>query len=267
MQPSLSYVETLARQAGEILRGGYGQRHQIALKGTIDLVTEIDHQSEALILDKLRGDFPDHRVVAEESGFTPGNDCCQWYVDPLDGTSNYAHGVPIFAVSIAYQEAGSLRLGVVYDPMRGECFSAERGRGAWLNGTPIHPANNQSLEQSLLVTGFPYEIQSTAETNLDHYAHLTLLSQGVRRLGSAALDASYVACGRLDGFWEISLGAWDLAAGAIIAEEAGAVVTNVHGDPDYLRPPYSVLMANRFIHPQMLKVLGKADGPPQQSRT
>jgi myo-inositol-1(or 4)-monophosphatase len=255
MEPSLDYIENLARRAGEILRRGYGQRHQISLKGDIDLVTEIDHQSEALVLGELQRDFPSHQVVAEESGFIPGEDCCLWYVDPLDGTVNYAHGVPIFAVSIAYQEAGNLRLGLVYDPLRDECFSAERGCGAWLNRVPIHTSENQLLEQSLLVTGFPYDIRTTTANNLDYYSRFTLLTQGVRRLGSAALDMSYVACGRLDGFWEISLGPWDLAAGALIAEEAGAVVTNVRGGQDYLTPPNTILAANPHIHPQMLKVL------------
>lgn len=255
MEPSLDYIETLARRAGEILRHGYGQRHQVTLKGSIDLVTEVDHQSEAFLLSELRRDFPAHQVIAEESGFKQGKDCCVWYIDPLDGTINYAHGVPIFAVSIAYQEGGVLRLGAIYDPLRDECFTAERGHGAWLNGEQIHASENQMLERSLLVTGFPYDILTTADINLYYHARFTMLTQGVRRLGSAALDLSYVACGRLEGFWELSLGVWDLAAGALIAEEAGAIVTRADGDPNYLSPPYSILAAAPHIHPQMLAVL------------
>jgi len=247
MEPTLLFIESLAKGAGEILSAGYGKRHQIEHKGAIDLVTEIDHQSEAFLLGEIRRRYPSHRVVAEESGAQPGQDCCVWYVDPLDGTVNYAHGVPVFSVSLAYQENGAVRLGAIYDPLRDECFSAERGRGAWLNGVPIHPSETRELEKSLLVTGFPYDIQSSLENNLEYYAHFTLLTQGVRRLGSAALDLCYVAAG-------------DIAAGGLIAEQAGAVVTNLRGDARYLTPPYAVLAANRHIHPLMVDVF-------QRSRT
>lgn len=258
MRPRLEDIESLARGAGEILRRGYGQSHTISLKGDIDLVTEIDRQSEAFILDEIRKRFPDDQVIAEESGEKPGKDCCAWFVDPLDGTVNYAHGLPIFSVSIAYQENGFLRLGAVYDPMQDECFSAERDRGAWLNGEPIRASSIQTLVESLLATGFPYDIQTSPHNNLDHYARFSLLSQGVRRLGSAALDLCYVAAGRMEGFWETDLGAWDMAAGALIAEQAGAIVTDIYGGPGYLSKPHSILAANRYIHPLMLEVLNEA---------
>jgi myo-inositol-1(or 4)-monophosphatase len=247
----------MARQAGDILRSGYGKRHKIDHKGTIDLVTEVDHQSEQFLLGEIQRSFPDHRVVAEESGEKYGEDCCLWYVDPLDGTVNYDHGLPIFCVSLAYQEDGILELGVVYDPMRDECFRAARGQGAWLNEATIQASVTPDLNHSLLVTGFPYDIRTNPESNLDHFSHFAVRSQGVRRLGSAALDLCYVAAGRFDGFWEIRLGPWDVAAGGLIAKEAGALVTNILGESDYMYPPQSIVAANQFIHPQMLAELNR----------
>lgn len=258
MQPRLHDLESLARQAGEILRTGYGQRHQVDHKGVIDLVTEVDRHSEEYLLLNIQCQFPDHTVVAEESGEKHGEDCCLWYVDPLDGTVNYAHGIPIFSVSLAYQEGGVLQLGAVYDPMRDELFSASRGQGVWLNGAPIRASDTPDLNHSLLVTGFPYDIRTNPANNLDHFVRLSLLTQGVRRLGSAALDLCYVGAGRFDGFWEISLSAWDVAAGGLIAQEAGVVVTNLQGGSDYMSPPQSVVAANRFIHPHMLELLEHA---------
>ena len=186
-----------------------------------------------------------------------------WYIDPLDGTVNYVHGIPIYSVSIAYAEAGELRLSVVYDPSRDECFSAasgkagELGSGAWMNGQPIHPSSTSDLDHALLVTGFPYDIRTNPDNNLDHYAHMAQHSQGVRRLGSAALDLCDVACGRFDGFWELRLKAWDVAAGALIAQQAGAVVTNLSGGPDFMTPTQSVLAANPYLHPLLLNELNR----------
>ena len=160
--------------------------------------------------------------------------------------------MPIFAVSIAYAEGGLVRLGVVYDPLRDECFSAERGRGAYLNGLPIRATPASDLDRSLLVTGFPYDLRTHPQNNLDNYAHMARISQGVRRLGSAALDLCYIASGRLDGYWELSLQPWDVAAGGLIAAEAGATVTDMHGDAQLMHPPYSVLAANASLHARML---------------
>jgi myo-inositol-1(or 4)-monophosphatase len=255
--PSLTDVETLARQAGEILRAGFGQETRVYHKGDIDLVTDVDHRSEAFLLGEIQRRFTGSGIVAEESGSLPGEGCCLWYIDPLDGTVNFAHGVPIFCVSLAYAEDGQVRLGAVYDPMQDECFTARLGGGAWLNGRPIQASKVQDLDHSLLVTGFAYDIRTNPNNNLDLYTRFSLLSQGVRRLGSAALDLCYVASGRLDGFWELRLSAWDIAAGGLIAHEAGAIVTGVAGEADYLIEPCSILAASPKIHPLMLKVIGE----------
>ncbi len=253
--PELIDLENLARGAAEILRAGFGQHMRVDHKGVIDLVTEADHRAEAYLLSQISDRFPGHRIVAEESGESAGADGQVWYIDPLDGTVNYAHGLPIFSVSIGYSEMGVMRLGVVYDPMHDECYSAQSGSGAWLNGKPLHVSQAQTLDQALLVTGFPYDIRTNPENNLDHYTRFALRSQGVRRLGSAALDLCYVAAGRFDGFWEIRMSAWDIAAGGLIAEQAGARVTNVAGHADYIATPSSILAANPQIHAQMLAVL------------
>jgi myo-inositol-1(or 4)-monophosphatase len=257
MKPTLGDVETLARGAGRILRECSGQHMQITQKGEIDLVTEADHRSEAYLISEIRQRFPTHRLITEESGELAGTQEQIWYIDPLDGTLNYAHGLPIYAVSIAYEENGHIMLGVVYDPERDECFSAERGRGAWLNGTRLEGPLAQDLDHSLLVTGFPYDIRTNPANNLDHYAAFALLSYGVRRLGSAAIDLCYVAAGRVDGYWELRINSWDIAAGGLIAQEAGAIVTNVTGNTHYLTSPYSILAASPHLHTQMLAILNR----------
>lgn len=255
MKPVLSDLEKLARGAGEILRVGFHQANLVDHKGEIDLVTEIDKRSEAFILEAIANQFPEHRVVAEETGGLEGSDNCVWYVDPLDGTTNYAHKLPIFSVAIAYAEAGEMILGVVYDPMHDECFTAEKSNGAWLNGDPIGVGGVVDLSQSLLVTGFPYDRFVNPDNNLEYFNRFTLQVQGIRRLGSAALDLCYVACGRVDGFWEIRLEPWDLAAGTLIAREAGAQVTKLDGSPDILSAPCNVVAANRELHRKMFEVL------------
>ncbi len=255
MRPTLDDLEILARQAGVLLRAGYGRAHTIASKShAIDLVTETDRRSEAFLLESIRRRWPGHSILAEESGAHDG-DAHRWYVDPLDGTVNFAHGVPIFSVSIAYAEAGVVQLGVVYDPMRDECFAAGRGQGAFLNGQPLRVSATASLAKALLVTGFPYDTWTNPDNNLDHFARFAVRSHGVRRLGSAALDLCYVAAGRFDGYWEIRLKPWDVAAGGLIAAEAGALVTNLQGGEDYLSPPQSIVAANAALHAQMLAVL------------
>lgn len=255
MQPKLSDLLDLAHQAGNIIAAGFGREHQIGYKGLVDPVTEVDRKSEAFLIQEIQARFPGHRIVAEESGSLDGQQEACWYIDPLDGTVNYAHSLPIFCVSIAYATQGQVALGVVYDPIRDECFSAERGAGAWLNETPIHIAPTRELIRSLLVTGFPYDMWNAPVNNLEYYGRFARRTQGVRRLGSAALDLCYVAAGRLDGYWEMKLNAWDIAAGGLIAAEAGAQVTDLTGLPDYLKPPYSILAANEALHAQMLAVL------------
>lgn len=258
-KPKLAEIEALARQAGDLLREGYGQFHQVDYKGVIDPVTEIDKQSETLLLNAIHDRFPGHSIFSEESGKQGKMGGQIWYIDPLDGTVNYTHNIPIFTVSMAYEEKGERKLGVVYDPMRDECFSAERGRGAILNGEPIHVSQEMDLAKGLLVSGFPYDIWTNPENNLDNYARFSKRTQGVRRLGSAALDLCYVAAGRFEGFWEIRLNAWDVAAGALIVQEAGGLVTNIHGGENYISPPQSILAANPHIHKQMLAGLQEED--------
>lgn len=255
MQPTLSYIENLARKAGEILRAGYNKEHQVRYKGVIDPVTEVDHQSEKYLLGEVQRDFPTHHIFSEESGVIHGNDEHVWYIDPLDGTVNYAHHIPIFCVSIAYASKGVLTLGAVYDPMRDEMFLAERGKGATLNGKPIGVSSTTELQKSLLVTGFPYDAWNTEQDNFANFVKFGKLTQGVRRLGSAALDLCYAAAGRFDGFWEMALKPWDVAAGGLICEEAGARVTNVKGEVDYISPPQSVVAATPVIHARMLDEL------------
>jgi myo-inositol-1(or 4)-monophosphatase len=252
--PNLTDLERLARQAGQILRVGYQKEHQVDYKGVIDLVTEVDRQSEDYLLGEIRKQFPDHHILAEESGGTRG-DGHQWYIDPLDGTVNYAHHIPIFCVSIAYASNGTLSLAAVYDPMRDEMFTAERGCGAILNGRPLHVSAATELQKSLLVTGFPYDAWDSEFDNFANFVKFAKLTQGVRRLGSAALDLAYVAAGRFDGFWELSLSPWDVAAGGLICEEAGGRVTNVYGEADYISPPQSIVATTPGIHARMLEEL------------
>ena len=255
MQPALSYLENLAREAGGILRAGYNKEHQVGYKGVIDLVTEVDHQSEAFLLGEVQKNFPGHHILSEETGIIQGSDQHIWYIDPLDGTVNYAHHIPIFCVSIAYASRGTLVLGAVYDPMRDEMFTAERGVGAFLNGRSSRVSSTTDLQRSLLVTGFPYNAWDTPQDNFANFVKFGKLSQGVRRLGSAALDLCYVAAGRFDGFWELALNPWDVAAGGLICEEAGARVTNVDGGADYLSAPQSVIACTPGIHSRMLEEL------------
>jgi myo-inositol-1(or 4)-monophosphatase len=253
--PLLPDLESLARRAGSLLRDGYEKQHQITFKGAIDLVTEVDRASEAFLLQEINQKWPGSYIVAEESGVTRGDPEHVWYVDPLDGTVNYAHQIPIFSVSIAYAYKNVVSLGAVYDPMRDEMFSAGRGAGARLNGRELHASAASELQQSLLVTGFPYDAWNTPQDNFDNFVHFAKRTQGVRRLGSAALDASYVAAGRFDGFWELSLKPWDIAAGGLIAEEAGAAVTNVQGGADYLSAPQSVVACAPGLHASILREL------------
>jgi len=255
MEPTLIEIETLARGAGNILKNGYDKEHQVAYKGVIDLVTEVDRASEDFLLAEINKRWPGSHIMAEESGIINGFGDHIWYIDPLDGTVNYAHHIPIFSVSIGYAQAGIMKFGVVYEPLRDELFSAERGQGARLNGRAIHASNTTELQKSLLVTGFPYDAWNTPYDNFDNFVRFGKLTQGVRRFGSAALDACYVAAGRFDGFWELSLKPWDVAAGGLVAEEAGAVVTNVNGGRDYLSPPQSIVAVAPGIHAKILEGL------------
>lgn len=242
-------------KAGEILRESYGKSLKIDYKGEIDLVTDVDRRSEAFLITEISRRFPNDSIIAEESGESQNRGCCRWYIDPLDGTINYAHSLPFFAVSIGYAHNGRIRLGAVYDPVHDELFGAASGQGAHCNGEPITVSNQRHLDHSLVVTGFPYDIRTRPMNNLELFERFSMRTLGVRRMGSAALDLCYVACGRFDGFWEVALNAWDIAAGGLIASEAGALVTRLTGEPDYLSPPYSILAANPLVYPQMFEVI------------
>ena len=253
--PTLPDLERMARQAGKILHDRYDQEHEVNYKGVIDIVTEADHASEAFVIGEVQRLFPTHRILSEEAGNLDGHDEHLWLIDPLDGTVNYAHGVPFFSVSIAYAHKGTVMLGAVYDPMRDEMFIAERCRGATLNGRALMVSTADELVRSLMVTGFPYDLWTTEQNNLDFFGKFARLTQGVRRLGSAALDLCYVGAGRIDGYWELSLKPWDLAAGSLVAEEAGAKVAALDGHLDYITPPCSLVAATPGIFPKMMEIL------------
>jgi myo-inositol-1(or 4)-monophosphatase len=248
-----------ARAAGDLLRRALPSTRQVSFKGMpTNLVTEMDARAEALVVDALVAAFPDDGILAEEGSAREGRSGRRWIIDPLDGTTNYAHGVPLFAVGIGLQRAHEIVLGVVYEPCRDELFVAERGGGATLNDVPLAVSAAQSLDTSLLATGFPYDIRVRADTNLPEYAAFAVRSRGVRRLGSALLDFAYVAAGRFDGFWELTLGPWDVAGGAVLVQEAGGRVTDLAGGPlDIERP--SVVASNGRIHDEMLAVLKEVE--------
>ena len=254
MKPTLSDLERLAREAGAILRDGYNKDHTVQYKGVIDLVTETDHASEAFLLGEFKSKFPGGHILAEESGNIQGSNEDLWYIDPLDGTVNYAHHIPIFCVSIGFAANGVMTLAAVYDPLRDEMFTAERGKGAFLNGKKLQVSETTELGKSLLVTGFPYDTWNTELDNFKYFERLAKRTQGVRRLGSAALDACYVGAGRFDGFWEFKLKAWDIAAAGLIAAEAGATVTAIDGNPDYL-VPLTILATTPGIYEQVREQL------------
>jgi myo-inositol-1(or 4)-monophosphatase len=218
-----------AARAGALIRARYREPHEVSFKSEVDLVTEVDRQAEALIVETISAAFPKHGIMAEESPARASQDGHRWYIDPLDGTTNFAHGYPQFAVSIALAREDELVLGLVYDPLREETFSALRGCGARLNGAPIGVSGVTSFERALLGTGFPYDRRQHAAFYLAFFQEAICRTQGVRRAGSAALDLCYVACGRLDAFWEWKLHPWDTAAGRVIVEEAGGRVTDFSG--------------------------------------
>ena len=250
----------LARAAGDLLRSELLGPRRIAFKGSpTNLVTEMDARAEALIVDRLLGAFPDDAILAEERGAQAGRSGRRWIIDPLDGTTNYAHGLPIFGVSIALEVAGRVQLGVVYDPSQRELFVAERGAGAFCNDARLTVSTAAALDASLLATGFPYDIRVRDDNNLREYAAFAVRTRGVRRLGSAVLDLAWLAAGRFDGHWELRLGPWDVAAGGLIVEEAGGRLTAITGGPLDLEAP-TVIASNGRIHDAMLAVLGEIRG-------
>ena len=254
MARELEVAVAAAEAAGEVLRSGFGREQTVKFKGEVDLVTEVDERAEAVIGEMLCGAFPGYGMLAEEGGRRLGEGDSRWIVDPLDGTTNYAHGLPIFAVSIALERAGEVVLGVVHDPMRGETYVAERGGGATLNGEPIRVSENDEPIRALLVTGFPYD-RADMRAAVGLFGRLTELTQGVRRLGAAALDLCYVAAGRLDAYYEKGLHPWDVAAGSLIIKEAGGRITDYRGRELDLEGR-EVVASNGLLHPALLEVIG-----------
>jgi myo-inositol-1(or 4)-monophosphatase len=256
LKPLLNFAKQIALDAGNVLLQHLGSA-QVSIKGDIDLVTEADIAAEKLIIDKIQSYYPKHGILAEESGEAAsvgeGGSSWKWIIDPLDGTSNYAHGYPCFCVSIGLENNGELQLGVVYDPTRKELFAAERGEGATLNDRRIHVSEVEELNKAMLVTGFPYNVRERPDFARE-FAMFTMNAQAVRRDGSAAIDLAYVACGRFDGFWEDGLNPWDMAAGVLLIQEAGGQVTNYKNEPLSIYTK-QVVASNGLIHETMLNLL------------
>ena len=244
-----------ARQAGALLKDNWQKAKTIEIKTDIvDLVTNVDKASDTLITGILRSRFPDHQIIAEESAVSGKPSAYRWYIDPIDGTTNFAHSFPHFAVSIGLMHESQIIVGVVYDPIKNELFCAMRGNGATLNNHPIHVSPTPTLDQSLVLTGFPYDRRKRSEYYLRFYQAFMMRTQGVRRVGSASLDLCYVACGRADAFWEWRLHPWDTAAGSLIVEEAGGKMSNFTGQSFDITGEQT-LATNGLLHQEMLDVL------------
>jgi len=243
-----------AKKAGFILKSRLGQKRQVGYKGAVNLVSEMDLLSEKIIVYEIRKHYPNHSFLAEEKTSLLKNSPYRWIVDPLDGTTNYTHGVPIFSVSIALEKKGEVILGVVYDPTRDELFVSKKGKGARLNGRKIHVSSTPTLSKSLLATGFPYDLRESSANNFDHFQNFTLRVHDVRRAGSAALGLCYVAAGRLDGYWEMKLGPWDFASASLMIREAGGKITDFWGKPLGLDGKH-IVASNGKIHRAMIKIL------------
>lgn len=251
MSRYLAELEPIAREAGALLLTYFDRQIKIEYKGDVDLVTAADRASEKLIVERLQAHWPQHGIVGEEGTRSHTGADYHWLVDPLDGTTNFAHGYPVFCVSIALaRKDDQIEVGVLYDPTRDELFAAERSRGATLNGQPMHVSKTARLAESILGTGFPSH-KRHANPNIHFYQQITLRSHGVRRAGSAALDLANVAAGRYDGFWEFNLNPWDTAAGVLLVQEAGGTVTRFDGTPFRL-DSREVLATNGLIHPELM---------------
>lgn len=262
MSDTLTFVQEIARQAGALLRDGFGRVTHVEHKGATDLVTEFDRRSEELILAALRARFPDHAVLAEESGASGGDGKpggYRWFVDPLDGTTNFAHGLPTFAVSIALALDNRPIVGVVFDPMRDELFAAEACRGATLNGAPIRVSAETRLQEALLATGFTYDLKNAQRNNFREFEEIHFQVQGIRRAGAAALDGAWVGAGRLDAYWEFGMKPWDIAAGGLIVQEAGGRASTADGNPDFVGSD-SILVSNGHLHDALLAMLRQPSG-------
>jgi myo-inositol-1(or 4)-monophosphatase len=246
-----------AKEAGKFLKQHLGKVREIREKAGQEknLVTEIDKQSEELIIRNIKDHYPQHDILAEESAReTPRTSDYRWVIDPLDGTTNYTHGFPVFCVSIALEYRGEVIAGVIYDPNFDELFTAERGKGAFLNAKRMRVSGVKTLNKSLLVTGFPYNITENPNNAVEHFVKFLMKAQAVRRMGSAAIDLAYVAAGRYEGFWEVALNPWDVAAGALLVTEAGGAVTDFGGKAFSIYKP-EVLASNGAVHEEMMRLL------------
>jgi myo-inositol-1(or 4)-monophosphatase len=256
-QQFLDIAVEAARIAGRFQQYRFESVLDVTLKGDKNLVTEVDQESERLIVRHLLGSFPDHSIVAEEGEYHRGEAAFRWIIDPLDGTTNYAHGFPWFCVSIGLESAGELVAGVIYNPMHDELFTATRGGGAFLNGHRLRVSPRFPLQDTLLGTGFPYDCASDPANNFDNFIAFQKAARGIRRAGAAALDLAYVAAGRLDGFWELKLKPWDVAAGVLLVREAGGTVTAFDGT-DYDVFNGCIVASNGLIHEEMVALLASA---------
>ncbi len=255
MKQILELAITIAREAGRLQRDRFAEPRQIETKSSaIDLVTDVDRACDQLVLEYITSQRPDDEILIEETGAHEGRSGLRWIVDPLDGTTNYAHGFPHFAVSIAVEREGVRELGVIYDPMKDELFSARRGGGAFLNGKPISVSQVKALERALLATGFAYDVHQAKLDNLEYFARFIKRAQAVRRAGSAALDLAYVACGRFDGFWELELHPWDVAAGLLLVDEAGGRSSDLEGGP-VPAAGNRLVASNGQLHESLLEVM------------
>ena len=253
MKELKDFAINLARDAGAILKKQFNSKHEINYKGEINLVTEADKMSDDLIIAAINSSFPDHGILSEESPAQNSQAKLRWIIDPLDGTTNYAHGYPVFCVSIALENEGVIILGVIYDPLRDDLFIAERGKGAYLNGKKLKVSKTTTLSRSLLATGFPYDIRVSKDNNINHFNMMAVEAQAIRRAGAAALDIAYLAAGRFDGFWELKLMPWDMAAGCLMVKESGGIISNMSGGKWDIFSP-NVLISNGLIHEQMIRV-------------
>lgn len=244
-------MTAIAREAGHLLMTYFERRIGFEYKGDVDLVTEADRASEKLIVERIRNAFPSHDIVGEEGTRKESGSPFRWYVDPLDGTTNFAHGYPVFCVSLGIESEGSVVAGVLYDPTRDELFSAEKGNGARLNGKPIQVSKTKKLSEALLATGFPSH-KRHKNPNIHFYHQLTLRSHGLRRAGSAALDLANVAAGRYDGFWEFNLNPWDTTAGVLLVQEAGGTVTRFDGSA-WRSDSSETLASNTLLHSELMR--------------
>ena len=257
LNEALDFAVATVREAGAVLRDYYRSGVTVKYKGEIDLITEADHASEALILQHIRAAYPDCAILSEESGASANTSPHVWIADPLDGTTNFAHGLPIFSVTLALMVNDVIEVGATYDPIYDELYTARRGQGAYLNGERLRVSAAPVLDQALLVTGFPYDRRTNSNNNIRQFADFSLRAQGVLRLGSAALDLGAVAAGRLDGYWEFKINPWDIAAGVLLVTEAGGQVTAPDGSPLDLFAR-QIVASNGLIQNEMLAVLANS---------